>query len=136
MGTAGTHQVDNPLCYHCQGYTRIRGYESKRGRWRYMCVDCGRRSSARTADVATTPAIRELQARLQKARMVALTLGEFFAIAEGKDPRNQDVLLAHYLRRSEYARRRGVSRQRVHQWITEGRLRRVQVGGLTWVREG
>jgi hypothetical protein len=121
----------NPLCPHCGGASWKAGLNKKQRRQKYLCRECRRGFSDSTYERRLRDESLKLAARLRRAR----TLAEFISVLYPKAAATvaRSPILRKLVRQSEYARLKGISRQYVSQLIKDGRLFRVQAGGVNWV---
>ena len=126
-----THPRGNLPCPYCGAASWKAGLNKKQGRQKYLCRECRRGFSDSTYKRRRRDESLKLAARLKRAR----TLAEFISVLYPKSAAtvSRSPILRKMVRQSEYARRKGISRQYVSQLIKDGRLFRVRAGGFDWV---
>lgn len=129
----------NPHCPRCGGASWKLGFNTQ-GRQRYVCRACRRTFSGATVRLLKRRRAREerrrlsrLSERLRRAR----TLAEFVGVIDARVGRAiaRSPALGGLVRRGEYARRKGVSREYVRRLVKEDRLLTARVCGVEWVSE-
>lgn len=127
----------NPVCPRCAGAAWKLGF-NEQGRQRYLCRDCQRtftdataRRLARRGEREEARLVRQRAERLRRAR----TLAEFVGVL---DPQTEEAIarspvFGEMVRRAEFARRNGVSREYVRRLVKDKRLFTIFVGGVEWV---
>ena len=127
-----TQKTPTPPCPYCNGRTSRVGTNSKGGR-RYRCSDCGRNSSD------LTEAFEERKAAIKQKQFSARqhsirTMLDFIQIQLGAKVSESDLeMLQNFVRPTEAAKRRGVSRQRINELIRSGEMKMFRCGAYEWV---
>lgn len=116
-------------CLDC-GASLYRMGKLKCGLRRYQCPTCFKYHSDYYPFRQILAKDREEKLLFARARREAKTLAEFLKTLR---PDNDTSGVENYFRRSFAAQRLGVSRQRIHQKITSGQLKIINVAGIDWV---
>ena len=127
-----TQKTPTPPCRYCGGRALRVGFD-RNGAQRYRCSGCGRHFSDLSELLRERRAalrLKQFDARLHSVR----TMLDFIQIQLGAKVSESDLeMLQSFVRPTEAAKRRGVSRQRINELIRSGEMKMFRCGAYEWV---